>query len=197
MQLSDGYADLPAGKIANVVVCLEMRQRAAMRAEPPGAALTLERIVDANVTRYRAIYRSVGERYLWFSRLTVSVEQLAGILGNPDVEIYAIRCDGTDRGLLELDFRVSRECELTYFGVSDALVGKGVGRWAMNRAIEIAWSHPIERFWLHTCSLDHPKALDFYVRSGFRPFKRQIEIADDPRLSGALPRDAAPHVPLL
>ena len=56
---------------------------------------------------------------------------------------------------------------------------------------------PIRRFWAHTCTLDHPSALSFYKRSGFRPFRRQVEIAEDPRLSGLAPMDAAAHVPLL
>jgi GNAT superfamily N-acetyltransferase len=197
MQLSDGYTDLPPGKIANIVVCLEMRERPGSRPVPPGAELVLERITDADTVRYRRLFRSVGEPFLWFSRLTMPGDELADILGDASVEIYAIRSDGTDRGLVELDFRTPRECELTFFGLADALVGKGVGRWAMNRAIDLAWSHPIERFWLHTCSLDHPSALAFYTRSGFRAYKRQIEIADDPRLTGALSRDAAPHIPIL
>jgi hypothetical protein len=29
------------------------------------------------------------------------------------------------------------------------------------------------------------------------PYKRGIEIADDPRLTGDVPRDAAPSIPLL
>jgi len=41
------------------------------------------------------------------------------------------------------------------------------------------------RVWLDTCSFDHPLALPFYQRSGFVPFRRQIEIAEDPRLDGA------------
>jgi hypothetical protein len=67
----------------------------------------------------------------------------------------------------------------------------------MNRAIEQAWAHPIRRFWVHTCTLDHAGALAFYVRSGFVPYRRQIEIADDPRILGEAPRTAAPHVPIL
>jgi hypothetical protein len=39
--------------------------------------------------------------------------------------------------------------------------------------------------------------MDFYKRSGFGPFRRQAEIAEDPRLSGLAPMDAAAHVPLL
>ena len=99
--------------------------------------------------------------------------------------------------MLELDFRTPGEAELTYFALTDRLIGTGTGRWLMNRALEIAWSHPITRFWVHTCTLDHPGAVDFYVRSGFAPFKRQIEICDDPRLTGSCRATAAPHVPLL
>jgi hypothetical protein len=37
----------------------------------------------------------------------------------------------------------------------------------------------------------------FYIRSGFTPYRRQIEVADDPRLTGMLGRDAGPHVPII
>jgi GNAT superfamily N-acetyltransferase len=88
-------------------------------------------------------------------------------------------------------------CELAFFGLTPGLVGKGAGRLLMQHAIERAWARPIDRFWVHTCTLDHPAALAFYVRSGFRAFKRQVEIADDPRLDGTLPPDAAPHAPVI
>jgi hypothetical protein len=48
---------------------------------------------------------------------------------------------------------------------------------------------------VHTCTLDHPGALAFYIRSGFRPFRRQIEISEDLRITGEAPRSASPHVP--
>jgi hypothetical protein len=67
----------------------------------------------------------------------------------------------------------------------------------MNRAIERAWSMPIRRFWVHTCTLDHTAALSFYIRSGFVPFKRQIEVFDDPRLTGVLSSSAGPDVPII
>ena len=77
------------------------------------------------------------------------------------------------------------------------LIGSGAGRWLMNRALELAWSRPVSRFWVHTCTLDHPSAVAFYERSGFRAFRQQIEIADDPRLDGTAPRGAARHVPII
>ncbi len=108
-----------------------------------------------------------------------------------------MRADGIDEGLLELDFRHPGVCELSFFGVTPGLVGIGAGRWLMNRALELVWSRPIRRFWVHTCTHDHPAALAFYMRSGFRPFRRHIHIEDDPRLAGVLPRTAAPQIPLI
>ena len=55
----------------------------------------------------------------------------------------------------------------------------------------------IERFWVHTCTFDHPNALGFYQKAGFKPYAFMVEVADDPRFTGHLPRDAAPHIPLI
>ena len=75
--------------------------------------------------------------------------------------------------------------------------GRGAGRWLMNQAVMRAWSRAIRRLWVHTCTLDHPAALDFYRRSGFRAYARRVEVADDPRLVGLLPRDVAPGIPIV
>jgi GNAT superfamily N-acetyltransferase len=122
---------------------------------------------------------------------------LAAIIQSPLVEVHALGQDGRDEGLLELDFREAGQCELAYFGVTAKLIGSGAGRWLMNRALERAWSRAVTRVWVHTCSFDHPAAVAFYQRSGFRAFRRQIEIVDDPRLDGTAPRDAARHVPTI
>ena len=114
---------------------------------------------------------------------------------DPLIENYVLCAGVAEEGLLELDFRTAGECEIIYFGVTQAFVGTGAARFMMNRALERAWSQPIRRLWLHTCTLDHPRAVPFYVRSGFRPFKREIEIFDDPRALGSLPRETAPDVP--
>jgi GNAT superfamily N-acetyltransferase len=198
MQLPDGYTDVPTGKIATVVTSLEMRAPAPpRRPEPPGDGWTLRYEAHPSLAWYRDLYRRVGEDWLWFSRLTMADEPLAAILGDDRVEVYALEAAAGDEGLLELDFRTAGECELVFFGVTSPHIGTGAGRWLMNRALDRAWAHPIDRFWLHTCTLDHPGALAFYMRSGFTPFRRQIEVADDPRSTGLAPRHAAPHVPVI
>lgn len=197
MPLADGYADLPPGKLANVVTCLEMRHLASPRTEYDVDGMAIERLVEADTQRYRALVRRVGESSLWQSPLLITDEQFANLIRDPDVEYYVFRAGGCDEGILQLDFRQSGECELGLFGVTELLRGTGAARKLMNFAIARAWSRPIERLWLHTCTLDHPNALPFYIRSGFVPYKRQIEIHDDPRLIGLYPRTAAQNVPLI
>jgi GNAT superfamily N-acetyltransferase len=196
MMLPDGYSDVPAGKVAAVVTRLETLERPALRSDPPGA-WTLRRVDHPDLDWFRDLYRRVGEEWLWFSRLTMSDAELTAIIHAPDVEVYALADDGRDEGLLELDFREPNQCELVYFGVTANLIGSGAGRFLMNRALERAWSQAIARVWLHTCSFDHPNAPAFYQRAGFRPFRRQVEVADDPRLDGTLSREAAKHVPII
>jgi len=196
--LPDGYSAVPAGKIANVVTCLEMRERPPARPVPPAdAALRVDRWEKPELAAYRALFREIGEEWMWFSRLVMPDDQLAAILGDPDVHVYALK-DGERRvGLLELDFRTPGECELTFFGLVTDAIGQGAGRILMNTAIEKAWERPIDRFWVHTCHFDHPGAVSFYQRSGFRAYAFMVEVTDDPRLTGQMRRDAARHVPLI
>lgn len=198
--LPDGYSDVPAGKLAAVVTCLDMRAAPERRADGEQPGIALARVEKPNVAWYRDLYSRVGTEWLWASRLAMAEGELAAILHHPDVEVYAVMKDGRGEGLLELDFREEGVCELAFFGLTREIIGKGTGRWLMNHAIARAWSRaetPIRRFWVHTCTLDSPQALAFYIRSGFAPVKRQVEVFDDPRLTGILPATAAPHIPIL
>ncbi len=197
MILPDGYLDLAPGKLANVVTNLEMFARPPLRAEPSGINATLRRMERPAPDKYRALFHKVGDPYLWYSRLIMSDDELRSVIHDPAVEIYSVDVNGVAEGMLELDFREAGEAEITFFALTEKMIGTGTGRWLMNRALEIAWSHPIRRLWVHTCTLDHPNAVDFYIRSGFVPYKRQVEVSDDPRLTGVVPREAAPGVPLL
>ena len=196
MILPDGYSDVPAGKIAAVVTHLEMTARPPS-SSPPSGPWTLRRVERPDLAWYRDLYRRVGEEWLWFSRIREADDKLAARLHHPLVETHALVAGGRDEGLLELDFRDANACEIGMFGVTAKLVGSGAGRWLMHRELELSWSRSIKRLWLHTCTLDHPEALPFYQRAGFRPFRRQIEVSDDPRLDGTAPRDAARHVPVI
>ena len=174
-----------------------MRARPELRPAPSNPAWQIERLREPNLNRYRALFHRVGDEYLWTLRLLMPDAELAGYLRDTRVEVYVLVTPDGDDGILELDFRIEGECEIGLFGVAKPLVGRGAGRRLMNHALEIAWSHPIERFWLHTCSLDHPNALAFYQRTGFTPYARKVEVFPDPRALGVTRRDAASQVPIL
>ena len=194
--LKPGFHQLPAGHIAEVITFLEMLERPALRPEA-ALDLTLERVETPDLEWYRRIFRVVGGDYLWFGRLELADADLAQVLHDPMVHVYALRSGTQEAGLLELDFRQEGECELAYFGMAPEFVGGGAGRWLMNRTIDLAWDAGIHRLSVHTCTLDHPAALAFYQRSGFRPYAREVETAEDPRLRGLLPESAAPQVPII
>jgi GNAT superfamily N-acetyltransferase len=192
----DAYTDLPPELIANVVTYLEMRASVAQGARPE-AGLAFVRLRGGQAGRYLALYRALGERWMWFSRLALAPQALAAILDDPGVEAYAAVRDGADVGLVELDARAEDETELAFLGLVEGAVGAGLGRALMAQAVGRAFARPIRRLFVHTCTFDHPRAVGFYRACGFEPYKFAIELTRDPRLEGLLPPQAAPHVPLL
>lgn len=198
LTLRDGYTDIPPGKVAAVVTHLEMLEPPPPRRAPQPAGAAVRAVAVPDAGWYRDLYGRIGAMdWLWFSRLALAPAALEAIIRDKQVEIHALTVDGRDEGLLELDFRIDGACELAFFGVTPGMIGQGAGRLLMTKAVERAWSRPIRRFWVHTCTLDHPGALAFYQRTGFKPFRRQIEVFDDPRLTGLVPETAAPHIPIV
>jgi GNAT superfamily N-acetyltransferase len=184
---------VPKGHLAAVVTYLEMLEPPLV--EPlPETSLTFVSRPDPSPEQYRTLFRKVGGPWLWFSRLAMDDAKLAESIG----ELYAVvDATGAEVGMVELDFSVSGECELAFIGVIPKLAGQGHGRWLLAEALRLAWRDGITRVHVHTCTLDHPAALAAYRRAGFVPIKRAIEIFADPRLSGFLPPDSAPHWPLV
>ncbi|MBI3209629.1 MAG: GNAT family N-acetyltransferase [Candidatus Solibacter usitatus] len=197
MMLPDGYHDLPEGRVAAVVTYLEMRSRPPVRPVPAVEAVAIRRVEKPDVNSYRDLFRAVGEPWLWFSRLHLPDAELSAVLQHPQVQVYVLEAAGVAKGLLELDSREEDGVEISFFGLRPDIVGKGAGRLLMDFAIRQAWSEDCGRLFLHTCTLDHPDALSFYLRSGFKPYRRAVEVFEDPRLTGLVSPNAASHVPVI
>ena len=189
--------DVPEGKLAAIVTYLELRKKPP--AAIPPSRLTLERIERPDPAAYRELFRRVGSRWLWFSRLLMSDEQLTAVIHHPEVEVFAVVDANEAVGMLELDRRVAGECELSFVGLNPESTGQGHGRWLLAEAVERAFGGKarVDRVHVHTCTLDHPAALSAYRRAGFVATGRAVEIFIDPRLAGILPSDCAPQIPLL
>ena len=184
---------VPAGHVAAVVTYLEMGTPPAA-ASPPASPLRLERWGQVDPDRYRALFRRVGSRWLWFSRLAMDDRELQAKVA----EVHGVvGPDGDDAGFIELDFRDAGLCTIRFLGLVPELAGRGHGRWLFAETLRLAWAPGVRMVRVHTCSLDHPAALPAYLRAGFVAKRRAFESFPDPRLAGLLPREAAPQIPLV
>jgi GNAT superfamily N-acetyltransferase len=192
-----GLTPVPDDHVAAIVTSLEMVTRPLPK-HVSAAPLKLVRWPKPDAAKYRALFARVGIPWLWFSRAILDDTALLTIIADPDVEVYAVTDPkGIEVGILELDFREAGQAEIAFFGLVPELAGKGFGRWLMAETLARAWRKDVNRVWVHTCTLDAPGALGFYRAQGFVPYQRQIETFADPRLTGAIPIDAAPQIPLL
>jgi GNAT superfamily N-acetyltransferase len=173
--------------LEDTITYLEMLARPAGRRIPaPIEPLALMRAENCPVSFYRYLYDTVGEPWLWFERRIIDDAALAREIGKPTIEIFILYVRGVPAGFFELDTAAARETKLCYFGLVPEFIGRGLGPYLLQAAIDRAWSRPIDRFWLHTSTFDHPKALSVYQRAGFVVYARRAVSFDDPRERGIL-----------
>lgn len=97
-----------------------------------------------------------------------------------------LKVSGEDAGYFELEWKaddsgVVQNVEVSYFGLMPAFIGKRIGPWFLNQALKLIRAQsPNARIWVHTCSWDHPKAYDTYVKAGFKWYKEEVEAIEIP-----------------
>jgi len=188
-----GLIDIPPGEVGVVVTYLEMIERPALR-PLPASSLRLKAWPDVTPAQYRILFERVGGRWLWFSRLRMDDATLAANIG----ELHAVvDLGGVEVGMIELDFGTEGDCLIRFLGLIPELAGRGHGEWLFAQVMTLAWRNSVTRVHVNTCSLDHPAALPAYLKADFRAYKRAFESFPDPRLTGLLPRDVAPQLPLI
>jgi GNAT superfamily N-acetyltransferase len=143
-------------------------------ASPPRDRLAVLHARRPSVAYYRFLYHTIGKDYHWYSRGKLPDAELAVLLADPAEEIHVLHVDGNPAGFAELDGRATGEIELVQFGLMPEWIGQGLGRYFLQWTIDQAWSRRPGRFWLHTCSLDHPAALPNYLKAGFSLYREEI-----------------------
>jgi GNAT superfamily N-acetyltransferase len=157
------------------VYYLEMHTPSYSSIPAPRDGLTVLHVQSPTVPYYRSLYNAVGKDFYWLSRRKMPDEALAAIIGDPLNELHVLHVDGTPAGFAELDRRQPNEIELVQFGLMPKFIGQGLGKWFLQWTIDKAWSYQPKRFWLHTCTLDHPVALPNYLKAGFVLFKQETK----------------------
>jgi GNAT superfamily N-acetyltransferase len=152
---------------------LEMFAHNGCSVAQPLPGVTVLHARNPTVSYYRYLYGAVGKDWDWTSRGKLSDEELAKIIQDPRVEMHVLLVVGVPAGFAELDRRVAGEIELKQFGLVPEFIGRGLGKYFLQWVIDTAFSYAPDRFWLHTCTRDHPVALSNYLKAGFVVFKTE------------------------
>ena len=125
-------------------------------------------------------YKQVGKKHRWLDRLSWSDQKWINYISNKNLETYLIIEKEDLAGFFELLYNPElKETEISYFGLLEEYIGKGIGGYALSEAIKRCFEKNIKRVWLHTCTLDHPNALKNYIARGMTVFKKEnINILD-------------------
>jgi GNAT superfamily N-acetyltransferase len=147
------------------------------RGQAPDLEVALDWVGAPTVALYRELYDRVGRPWLWYERRLLSDDALAALLAAPGHELHIARHDGTLVGYFEL-----QDDEIVFFGLTLGYIGRRIGPWLLDRAIERAFTRGSARVILNTNTLDHPKALDTYRKAGFQPVRSETRDLQDPRV---------------
>lgn len=152
-------------------------------ARPPSLSqpVMLLRATPPTISFYRYLYNTIGREWFWYERRVMDDATLAACVQDDAVFVNVLYLGGVPVGLAEIDARNARDIELAYLGLIPEFIGRGLGRYLVDWAIDAAWDHDPDRVWIHTCTLDHPAALPLYQKAGFTAYGQDKFKIPDPR----------------
>lgn len=147
---------------------------------PPDLLLLRASIPSPELGKF--LYVSVGGEWYWRERLSWTYDRWMSWLSRPEVETWVAYHGGTPAGYFELEAQPEGNVQITYFGLLPGFIGKGIGGYLLSQAIDRAWriGPGVKRVWVHTCNLDHPRALPNYLQRGFQVFREEEHLVDLP-----------------
>jgi GNAT superfamily N-acetyltransferase len=152
------------------------------RGVKPAFDIEILREPAPSVALYRDLYDRIGRPWLWYERRLMADEALAALLSHPRHQLHIARHEGALVGFFELDGCGGEGIELAFFGLSLPYVGRRVGPWLLDRAIDHAFAKGAGKLTVNTNTLDHPGALGTYRKAGFRLARSETTELRDPRV---------------
>lgn len=164
----------PGRRVPMTVTFLEMTSRPSATPPPqPKGKVAMLRSEKPPAHFYRYLYDTIGDAYLWVDRKRLTPEKLEEVIQDPRNILYVLYTEGTPAGMAELDLRKDGQINISYFGLMPEAIGRGLGYFFLYHTCVNAWSFPIKRLTVNTCTLDHPRALPLYQRLGFTAYSRE------------------------
>ncbi|HEY1386275.1 MAG TPA: GNAT family acetyltransferase [Dongiaceae bacterium] len=193
--LKPAEIELGPSELDVLTTYLEMTERPTRPTVPrPAGQYAVLRLEHCSVHFYRYLYDVVGKLWMWTDRRKLSDAALDAEINAEGVEIYVLYAGGEPAGYVELDRRQKPDIHIAYFGLAPSHIGRGLGRYLLNWAVDLAWSYGPQRLTVSTWSFDHPRAFANYQKAGFRPYKQTRGRILDPRLEGTIPAEVQPRL---
>ncbi len=141
--------------------------------------VTLVEMEEPSVELAQFLFVSVGTPWRWFSRLNWHWEQWEAHLKQTSIRTWVVWYKGAVAGYFELNIPAwsnaeDQDVEVNFIGLLPQFTGKGLGKWLVSSAISLGFDSGASSVWLHTCSNDHPNALNNYLKCGFTLEKSEV-----------------------
>ena len=134
--------------------------------EPPQKNLHFEKISDKSGLRRRSLYQLIGgdvEKLGW------TADEWDDWASNPYLHSFEVRQNSLSIAYFDLlEDPWSKSVEIVFFGVEKRCHGRRLGAWLLSEALQYAQSIQAVKIHTHTCSTDHPAALQNYLKRGMK-----------------------------
>lgn len=143
------------------------------RENPGGLAVTECEIKQYQLNKF--LYKLIGKQWLWEDKLSWTDKAWQEYVESENLRTWIAYYNGAIAGYFEL-LKDKSDVEIIYFGLVESFIGNGFGGYLLSKAINSAWEWPgTSRVWVHTCTLDHPSALQNYLSRGMKIYKEEID----------------------
>lgn len=132
------------------------------------------------------LFAGVGLPWRWFSRAHWSPSDWEEYFLSHRVETFLAFSGNVLAGYFELEIQDGGDVEIKFIGLLPDHLEKGFGGYLISHAADRAWSAGAKRVWLHTCSNDHPNALNGYLKRGFRIYDQVNRMEETPAVEELL-----------
>ena len=133
---------------------------------------TIKEASKNNFDLNKFFYKQIGKKHQWVDRLIWQDKNWMDYISNKNLKTFILQKNNEYIGYFELIFH-KNDCEIAYFGILEEHIGRGYGGFLLSEALKIGLKNA-NRVWVHTCTLDHPNAIENYKSRGMKIFKTEI-----------------------
>jgi len=134
---------------------------------------TIHKEKELDIGFVKFLYKEIGKDFHWRDRLLWSDQDWFNLISRADYQLYTLRILNDLAGYYEVLSDKEKNFEISYFGIFRQFFGKKIGSYLLSHAIKNLFNQGAKKIWVHTCTLDHPNALNNYLSRGMEVYKEE------------------------